>query len=179
MRVTVTAVSPTTRRRADVVIDADPDTPVAEIATGLDSILNGGVLSRACFGARAAGHPAPLTAPVVQQGSKPRLFTAGQRVPSDARFADSLIRDGSVISLGDPSACPHPERAGVAEIRVVAGPAAGRLHRLPFGEADIGGPAPGDTEVVIADPSVPRSRCACSSTPKGSRSLRSTACKPS
>jgi hypothetical protein len=77
MRVTVTAVSPATRRRADVVIDADLDTPIAEIAAGLDSILNGGVLSRASFGARAAGHPGPLAAPVTQQ--RPPLFIAGQR----------------------------------------------------------------------------------------------------
>jgi DNA segregation ATPase FtsK/SpoIIIE, S-DNA-T family len=153
MRVTVTAVSPATRRRADVVIDADPETPVAEIAARLDTILNGKNLSRASFGPRAAGHPAPLTAPVTQQ--RPPLFTAGQRVHGDVSFADSLIRDGSTVSLGDPSGCTHPERAGVAEIRVVAGPAAGMLHRLPFGEADIGGPAPGNTEVVIADPSVP------------------------
>jgi len=153
MRVTVSAVSPATRRRADAVIDADPDTPVAEIAAGLDSILNGKNLSRARFGPRAAGHPAPLAAPVTQQ--RPRLFTGGQPLPGDTRFAGSLIRDGSTVSLGDPSGCTPPERAGVAEICVVAGPAAGMLHRLPFGEADIGGPVPGETEVVIADPSVP------------------------
>jgi DNA segregation ATPase FtsK/SpoIIIE, S-DNA-T family len=162
MRVTVTAVSPATRRRADVVIDADLDTPVAEIAAGLESIFNGGVPqvsgSRASFAALAAGHPVPLTAPVVQQApaaSAPRLFTVGQRVPADVPFADSLIRDGSVVSLGDPSGCRRPEPAGVAEIRVVGGPAAGMLHRLPFGEADIGGPVPGDTDIVIADPTVP------------------------
>jgi hypothetical protein len=92
MRVTVTAVSPATRRRADVVIDADLDTPVAEIVAQLDSILKGGVPQRshASFVALAAGHPVPLTAPVVQQApaaSVPRLFTVGQRVPGNVRLS--------------------------------------------------------------------------------------------
>jgi DNA segregation ATPase FtsK/SpoIIIE, S-DNA-T family len=127
MRVMVTAVSPTTRRRADVIIDADPDTPVSQIAAGLDGILAGGA----------------------------RLFLDGQRVPGEVPLADSLIRDGSVVSLGDPSGCRRPEPAGVAEIRVVSGPAVGMLYRLPFGQADIGGPVPGDTGIVIPDPLIP------------------------
>jgi S-DNA-T family DNA segregation ATPase FtsK/SpoIIIE len=173
MRVTVTAVSPQARRWADVLIEVEPDTPVA---AGLDRMLNGGIPhlspSRASFAAMAAGHPVPLSAPVIQQAgqaSVPGLFVSGQRVPSDVQFADSQIRDGSVVSLGDPSGCGRPEPAGVADIRVVAGPAAGLLHRLPFGEVDIGGPDPdsgGDdtdpgypdsavADLVIPDPAIP------------------------
>jgi DNA segregation ATPase FtsK/SpoIIIE, S-DNA-T family len=164
MRVTVTAVSPATRRRADVLIDADPETPVSEIAARLDRLLGGAVPefsgSLASHAALAAGRPVALTAPVLRRAGRasvPGLFTAGQRVPGDIPLADSLIRDGSVVSLGDPSGCRRPDPAGVAEIRVVAGPAAGMLQRLPFGEVDIGGPVPGDTGIVIPDPSVPPS----------------------
>ena len=161
MRVRVTAVSPATRRRADALIDAEPDTPVAEIAARLDRLLHGGISplsqSGASFAALAAGRPVPLSAPVVPpagQASAPRLFEAGERIPGDLLLADSLIRDGSVLSLGDPSGCRHPEPAGVAEIRVVAGPAAGMLHRLPFGEADVGSSDTG-ADIVIPDPSIP------------------------
>jgi len=159
MRVTVTAVSPATRRRADVVIDADPETPVSEIAARLDRLLDGGIpQSSEGHAALAAGRPAPLSAPVLRPAGRASvLFTAGQRVPGDIPLADSLIRDGVVLSLGDPSGCRRPDPAGVAEIRVVAGPAAGMLQRLPFGEVDIGGPVPGDTGIVIPDPSVPPS----------------------
>jgi hypothetical protein len=82
MRVTVTAVSSATRRRADVVIDADLDTPVAEIAAGLDSILNGGVLSRQL---RSAGPRA------IRARWRPRLPSKGlgaasvHRRPAGAR----------------------------------------------------------------------------------------------
>jgi DNA segregation ATPase FtsK/SpoIIIE, S-DNA-T family len=159
MRVTVTAVSPATRRRADVLIDAEPDTPVSEIAAGLDRLLNGGVsplsTSGASFATLAAGHPVPLSAPIVQpidRSSAPGLFATGERIPGALMFSDSLIRDGSVLSLGDPSGCRRPEPVGVAEIRVVAGPAAGTLHRLPFGEADIGNE---DADIVIRDPAIP------------------------
>jgi S-DNA-T family DNA segregation ATPase FtsK/SpoIIIE len=164
MRVTVTAVSPAMRRRADVLIDADPETPVSEIAARLNRLLDGGIPQAsgplAGHATLAGGHPAALSAPVLRPAGRapvPGLFAAGQRVPGDTALADSLIRDGSVLSLGDPSGCRRPDPAGVAEIRVVAGPAAGMLQRLPFGEVDIGGPVPGDAGVVIPDPSVPPS----------------------
>ena len=135
MQLTVTVVSPATRQRQDTVIDADPATAVAQIAAELDLLMHRG------------------TGP-----SAPALFVGYHRVPGDMRLAESPIMDGSVVSIGDPAGCRPPEPTGVAEIRVVSGPAAGTLHRLSFGAADIGGPAPGDhraADLVIADPAIP------------------------
>ena len=40
MRLALTVVAPATRFRADVVIDADPATPVADVAAELESCTN-------------------------------------------------------------------------------------------------------------------------------------------
>ena len=190
MQVMVTVVSPATPQRGDVVIDADPDTPAAVVAAELDRLMHGMFASasssggaqvlrlprpreayavpgipgygEAGFTAMAAGYPAaaapPAPAPVP---SAPLLFVNYQQVPATVRLADSPIRDGAVVSIGTPAGCRRPEPTGVAEIRIAGGPAAGTVHRLPFGEADIGGPGPGEDqsigapEIVIADPAIP------------------------
>ena len=97
MRLTVTVVSPATGQQADVMIDADPGTAVAQLAAELDGVMHGG--------ARAAGPAAPA------------LFVGWHQVPGDMRLADSPILDGSVVSIADPAGCRRPESAGVAEIR--------------------------------------------------------------
>src|ERR1039457_6788929 len=74
--------------------------------------------------------------------ARPALFVGWHQVPGDMRLADSPILDGSVVSIADPAGCRRPESAGVAEIRVASGPAAGTLYRLPFGTADVGGRLP-------------------------------------
>ena len=87
MRVTVTAVSPAMRRRADVLIDADPETPVSEIAARLNRLLDGGIPQAsgplAGHATLAGGHPAALSAPVLRPAGRapvPGLFAAGQRL---------------------------------------------------------------------------------------------------
>jgi S-DNA-T family DNA segregation ATPase FtsK/SpoIIIE len=142
MQLTVTVVSPAAGRQANVVIDADPATAVARIAAELDGLMY-----------RATGAAASSSAPAV--------FVGCHQVPGDMRLADSPIMDGCVVSIGDPAGCPRPEPAGVAELRVAGGPAAGALYRLGFGTADVGGFCPGDTlvadaaDIVIADPAIP------------------------
>jgi S-DNA-T family DNA segregation ATPase FtsK/SpoIIIE len=134
VQLTVTVVSPAAGRRADVLIDAAPETPVAQLAAELDRLVHAGPGSRV-----------------------PALFVGGHRVPGDLRLADAPVRDGCVVSLGDPAGCPRPEPAGVAELRVASGPGAGAVYRLGFGTADIGGPAAGAgrPEIVIEDPAIP------------------------
>src|SRR5580658_5255050 len=138
MQLTVTVVSPAAGRQANVVIDADPATAVARIAAELDGLMH-----------RETGAAARSAAPAV--------FVGWHQVPGDMRLADSPIMDGCVVSIGDPAGCPRPEPAGVAELRVAGGPAAGALYRLGFGTADVGGFSPGDTlvadaaDIVIAD----------------------------
>ena len=168
MRLALTVVSPAARRQADVLIDADPATPVAVVAAQLDRVLHSGA---------ADGGPAPPAGPGSRRGvSAPAAETAGaggdvlpfpgprspgtaplyvdhKLVPPDRTLAASPIRPGCVISLGDPSGCLRPEPTGVVEIQVAGGPAAGSVHRLTLGEADIGGADP--AHIVIADPSLP------------------------
>jgi S-DNA-T family DNA segregation ATPase FtsK/SpoIIIE len=149
MRLVVTVVSPSTGRRGDVVIDADPGTPVTEIAAELEHLVHGAAAAEL----EQLVHGAPAAAPA--------LFVGGHRVPGDMRLADSPLMDGCVVSLGDPAGCPRPEPAGVAELRVAGGPAAGAVYRLGYGEARLGGPGPGSAlvagrpDIVIDDPAIP------------------------
>jgi S-DNA-T family DNA segregation ATPase FtsK/SpoIIIE len=185
MRVAVTVVSPPTGQRADIVIDADPETLAGEVAAELDRFLHGEAATAAAGGAQILRFPRPLTAPAFPESGiagygpggfqamaagypaaaaaprTPPLFVKYQQVPPDVPLIQSPIRDGVVVSLTDPAGCARPEPAGVAEIRISGGPAAGTLHRLPFGEADIGGPGPGDglvtgmPSIIIPDRSIP------------------------
>ncbi len=138
MQLTVTVVSPAAGRRADVLIDATPETAMARVAAELDRLMHGAAGSRI-----------------------PALFVGGHRVPGDMRLADAPVLDGCVVSLGDPAGCPRPEAAGVAELRVAGGPDAGAVHPLRFGTADIGGVNPGEALVagsagiVLDDPRIP------------------------
>ena len=122
MQLTVTVVWPAAGWRADVVIDADPGTTVAQAAAELARLVRG------------------TSGPAV-----PALFAGGHQVPGDVRLADAPVLDGCVVSLGDPVGGPRPEPAGVAELRVAGGPAAGAVYQLGFEAADIGGPAAGTT----------------------------------
>src|SRR5580658_7590137 len=145
MRLAVTVVSPAAGRQADVVIDADPATPVAEAAAEIGRVLHGEAAEPAGAAGAAAG----------------ALFVGYHRVPGDLRLGDSPVIDGCVVSIGDPAGCRPPEPAGIAELRVAGGPAAGTLHRLGAGEIDVGGRVPGEAliagapDIVIEDPAIP------------------------
>ena len=138
MQLTVTVVSPAVGWQADVLVDAAPDTTVAQIAAEFGRLMRG------------AGGP-----------RVPALFVGGHRVPGDMRLADAPVLDGCVVSLGDPAGCPRPETAGVAELRVAGGPGAGAVHPLGFGTTDIGGAdqggalVAGRADIVISDPAIP------------------------
>ena len=189
MRLVVTVVSPATGRRADVAVDADPGTAVNQIAAELDHLVHGEAAAAVTgevrvrqvlraqaaryagpgipgYGpgscrAMAAGFPAAAAAPAAAAPAASALFVGGHRVPGDIQLADSPLMDGCVVSLGDPAGCQRPEPAGVAELRLAGGPAAGAVHRLGFGAADVGGPGPGSIlvaggpDIVIADPAIP------------------------
>jgi DNA segregation ATPase FtsK/SpoIIIE, S-DNA-T family len=170
MRLAVTVVSPAARRWADVLLDADPATPVAEVAAGLDRVANGygpdggdaaglagpdGAKVLRFPGPRASGSLA-VAAPssgTRQQALSVPLYVSYQLIPPELTLGDSPIRDGSVISLGDPSGCLRPEPAGIVEIRVSGGPAAGAVHRLSLGDADLG--SSDRAAIRIADQTVP------------------------
>ena len=151
MRLALTALSPLLRQRLNVMVEAEGATEVGEIAAAL---------------ARLAGQPAAdlrsaASSAVGATGgqfpghgrSGPALFVDGCPVSPRLALAESPIRQGCVVSVGDPSGCPPAEPGGIFEIRVAGGPAAGRVHGLSYGQADIGsGPL---AHITIDDPKLP------------------------
>src|SRR5579875_3752066 len=176
MRLALTVVSPAARRLADVILDADPATPIDEVAAELDRFARAGFAPAARDaagvpgaeghgdggpGARVLRFPGPRAhGSLALSAPEPRLLPPAiplyvdyQQVPPHLTLAASPLRDGSVISLGSPEGCVYPEPTGLVEIRVAGGPAAGTVHRLSLGEADIGS---GQAAAIrIADPLVP------------------------
>src|ERR1700743_3739554 len=112
MRLALTVVSPGTRRTADVVLEADPATPVGRVAGEIGRFIG-----------------ADLTTP--------GMYVASQRVPHQLTLLESPIRDGTVVSLGSPEGCVEPEPGGLVEIRVMSGPGAGSVYWLPAGTGEI------------------------------------------
>jgi S-DNA-T family DNA segregation ATPase FtsK/SpoIIIE len=87
MRLAVTVVSPRQGRQANIALEADPETALAEVATELARLLRYDP---------PVGH--------FEQGSPP-LYIDGQRLPPQLPLAWSPLRDGCVISLGSPEGC--------------------------------------------------------------------------
>jgi S-DNA-T family DNA segregation ATPase FtsK/SpoIIIE len=130
MRLALTVVSPATRQSADLLLDADPSTPVAELS---------GMLSHALG-------LAPSTPPL-------GIYVYHQLVGPGVTLGDSPVLNGSVLSIGDPEGSMRPEPSGIVEIRVLGGPGAGMVHRLNPGQADLGSGR--SVAVRIGDRSVP------------------------
>ncbi|MFF6994497.1 FtsK/SpoIIIE domain-containing protein [Streptomyces sp. NPDC008313] len=127
MRLTLTVVDPRDGSAADVVLDADPESPVDEVARALESRLTG---------ARAT--------------STPPVYVGGRAVDPSASLARSPLTEGAVVSLHTPAGCLPGEVTGIVELRVSGGPDAGAVHRLGLGRTDIGsGPA---AHVRVDDP---------------------------
>ncbi|HEX3752772.1 MAG TPA: FtsK/SpoIIIE domain-containing protein [Streptosporangiaceae bacterium] len=155
MRLALTIVSPAAQRQADVLLEADPATPVGEVAAQLDRLLQAGPVPAAPPPGVLA-FPGPRRPPGEPGGVS--LFVDQVQVPPGQPVGESPIRQGGVVSLGSPAGSLRPEPHGVVEIQVAGGPAAGAVHRLTLGEADIGGPdtgRDGPAHIVIADPQLP------------------------
>jgi DNA segregation ATPase FtsK/SpoIIIE, S-DNA-T family len=137
MRLLVTVVSPATRRSADIVLDADPGTPMTALASELERFARGGDV-----GLRRGARPSSAVS----------LYVDCERVWRRLTLAESPIRDGSVISLGSPDGCVVPEPSGLVDVLVTGGPDSGVIHRIGPGRADIGS---GAAAISIGDPAVP------------------------
>ncbi|MET7323793.1 FtsK/SpoIIIE domain-containing protein [Streptomyces sp. NPDC005549] len=142
MRLTLTVVDPYGGGSADVVLDADPESTVGDIAEQL---------------AKQVGVAGAQVIPIGHQGQAgaggaPLVYVDGYAVDPSATVVGSPLREGAVVSLQDPSGCLPGEPTGLVELRVVGGPGAGFVHRLGVGKYDIGsGPA---AYVRIEDPEV-------------------------
>ncbi|MFF5159872.1 FtsK/SpoIIIE domain-containing protein [Streptomyces sp. NPDC000348] len=142
MRLTLTVVDPFGGDAADVVLDADPESTVGDIARELAAQVGRG-------GAQVIplGHQGQVPA-----GGAPAVYVDGYAVDPGATVVGSPLRDGAVVSLQDPSGCLPGEPSGLVELRVVGGPAAGFVHRLGVGRYDIGSGAA--SYVRVEDPEV-------------------------
>ena len=153
MRLALTVVSPGAQRTADVVLDADPATPVVRVAAELGRFMGTGLTAPGTLapgtggrhgakafrfaGPRSRGSLATASADLDGPFAVP-LYVANQRIPHQLTLLESQIKDGAVVSLGSPEGCEGPEPGGLVEIRVMSGPGAGSIYWLPAGQADIG-----------------------------------------
>lgn len=142
MRLTLTVVDPYGGATADVVLDADPESTVGDIAQEL---------------AKQVGHSGAQVIPLGQHrhapaNNAPLVYVDGYAVDPSATVVGSPLREGAVVSLQDPSGCLPGEPTGLVELRVVGGPAAGFVHRLGVGRYDIGSGAA--SYVRVDDPEV-------------------------
>jgi DNA segregation ATPase FtsK/SpoIIIE, S-DNA-T family len=129
----ISVVDPARDDRADLLVDADPGAPVGALALEV---------------ARRLGRPVDGSGP-------PALHVNGFRVDPALPLNTSPVRDGAVISVADPTACPPPRAQGTVEVRVVGGPDAGGVHRLGPGVAVVGsGP---DAWIRLNDSALPHS----------------------
>ncbi|MDN0193569.1 FtsK/SpoIIIE domain-containing protein [Streptomyces sp. S.PNR 29] len=128
MRLTLTVVDPFGGGTADVVLDADPESTMGDIAQELAKQVGASGAQIIPLGQR---HHAPAN-------NAPLLYVDGYAVDPAATVVNSPLREGAVVSLQDPSGCLPGEPTGLVELRVVGGPVAGFVHRLGVGRYDIG-----------------------------------------
>ncbi|HST67657.1 MAG TPA: FHA domain-containing protein, partial [Mycobacteriales bacterium] len=136
--VQLTAVDARSGRSADVVLVVEKDSTVADAARALRGALG-------LPGAGAVEGLGPAGAEV---------WIAGRPVDPSLPMTVSPLREGAVVGLGGPVGLGvhDPDVGGVAEVRIVGGPDAGRVHRLPLGEFVFG--SAHDAEAYVADGSV-------------------------
>ncbi|MCX5204960.1 FtsK/SpoIIIE domain-containing protein [Streptomyces sp. NBC_00237] len=160
MRLTLTVVDPFAGSSTDVVLDADAESTVADVASELGERVG------TPMAGRVAGHvtgsaDARVVVPigsgrrgVVDTPPPPLLYVDGVPLDPSAPLLSSPLREGAVVSLGDPVGCAPGEPTGLVELRVVGGPAAGAVHRLGVGRYAIGS-GPGRQIRIEDDPELP------------------------
>src|SRR5262245_41572094 len=148
MRLALTVVSPASRTSANLVLEADAETEVGVVADELARLGDGAAAPLLAAGAGGTGGGArvlqfPSSRGAAADGGATlgghaTVFVDGRPVNPRRTLAGSPLREGCVVSLGDPAGCVPPEPAGIVEIRAAGGPAAGSVHRLNVGQVEIG-----------------------------------------
>ena len=150
MDVQLTAVDARTGRSADVVLVVEKDSTVAEAARALRAALGvpGGLEGTPRLAVAGGGGQ------VGAGGVAAEVWVAGRPVDPSLTMTVSPLREGVVVGLGGPVGLGvhDPDVGGVAEVRVVGGPDAGRVHRLPLGEYVLG--SAHDADAYVADRTV-------------------------
>lgn len=123
MKLNLTLVDGRNERAVDTVVDGDALAPVADLVPALLRVL--GEEIHPGFAARVP------------------IWVDGQRVEGTTPAGEAGVRTGAVLTLFEPAdRVVRQAPSGVAELRVVAGPGAGRVHRLPLGTTTVGCGAP-------------------------------------
>ncbi|MEV6341908.1 FtsK/SpoIIIE domain-containing protein [Actinoplanes sp. NPDC051851] len=120
MRAFLTLVDSLSGDHADVALDADDRCGVSDVGHAARRLFRD-------VGDRSGVRVAAET-----------IYVDDRPVDPAATIADSPIRDGSVISFGRPTGLVPVETPGLLEIRVVAGAAAGTVHRVGIGSGELG-----------------------------------------
>ncbi|ONK14085.1 FtsK/SpoIIIE domain-containing protein [Streptomyces sp. MP131-18] len=144
MRLTLTVVDPVGGQSADTVIDAAPETQIGDLTPEFTRLVG----SRFSQQAAMAG-PGGMQDP----GGAAHIFVNGDYVDPALTLAQSPLREGSVVSLHNPSGCWPGEPSGIVEFRVVGGPGAGAVHRLGTGRVEIG--TGQQMHIRVDDPTLP------------------------
>ncbi|MDX6250108.1 MAG: segregation ATPase FtsK/SpoIIIE, family [Kribbellaceae bacterium] len=132
MRFVVTVVDPARGVSADVVVDAEAGLTVAGLAPRLVEAVGRPVT------VPGSAQVINLHDPAATVDHLPTLFVDGRPVDPAVVLADSPLREGTLVSIGDSRGCVPPEPHGVVEVRVVGGPGAGAVHRLGMGTYTMG-----------------------------------------
>ncbi|MPZ61117.1 MAG: cell division-like protein [Propionibacteriales bacterium] len=174
MRVMLTVVDPERDALCDVVLDSDPEVTVGQAAPKLEALFEQAAPAQAS--AASSGTVVDLHSTLAARGgvsgnggTKP-MFVNGERLDPMQQLVDSPIREGVVVSLGDPRGCPPPEPEGLVEIRVVGGPGAGDVHRLGIGSFAIGSDP--NAAIRLADAHLPPTAAYVDVAPSGDVTLR-------
>jgi len=117
MRLALTVLSLGAQRTADVVLEADPATPVARVAAELERFMGGdwtmlgppSIGAGGGQGARVLRFPDPrshgslaVASPDPGEAWAVPLYVGGRRIPAQLTLLESPIRDGAVLGLGGP-----------------------------------------------------------------------------
>ncbi|MET8182548.1 FtsK/SpoIIIE domain-containing protein [Streptomyces sp. NPDC005336] len=153
MRLTLSVVDPLGGASTDVVLDADPESQMGDVARELAQYVEYGSGS-----SRSTTDSGAQIIPLQGQrgrpgGDTPPVYVDGYALDPSLTIAASPLRDGAIVSLRDPTGCLPGEPVGVVELRVASGPTAGSVHRLGVGRYDIGRGAA--MYVRIDDPELP------------------------
>ncbi|MGW1619839.1 hypothetical protein, partial [Streptomyces sp. NPDC002172] len=138
MRLSLTVVDPVGGATADVVLDADPESTVGDVARELARQVGLGYPDPGEGGAQVIPIGAHRQQAAAVHVSGPLAYVDGYALDPAATVVGSPLRDGVVVSLHDPAGCLLGEPTGIVEFRVAGGPAAGAVHRLGVGRYDIG-----------------------------------------
>ncbi|GAB3947673.1 FtsK/SpoIIIE domain-containing protein [Kribbella albertanoniae] len=141
MRVVLTVVDPVRGVSADVLLEADPDTKVAAVVPRLLAAVSN--IART-----------PGTASVTNlRGIAPDvpLYVDGRVIDPHLALAESPLREGTVVSVGDSRGCLPAEPHGLVEVRVVSGPGAGAVHRLGIGDYTLGSAAASGVRLEVPE----------------------------